>query len=103
MTTQRLLLAQPIHSESNNKFLDTLKYAQYTTTDNQTPTPAFTNVTLASFARTDKGASYSITFKFDPKLFSTDAKGIQLRVKEGVTTREQNPNALFNKPAEVKK
>jgi Tfp pilus assembly protein PilN len=88
--------------ESVNKFTDTLKFAQFQTTGNTQLQTAFSNVTLTTFARDDKGASYGIGFSFDPELFSIGSQGVQLKAKEGVTTRAQNPTALFKAPEAVK-
>lgn len=79
--------------EEVNKFVDTLKFTNYKLPGSDQELPAFSKVTLTSFGRDDKGASYTINLNFDPALFSAASDGIQLIVKEGVTTRT---NPLFN-------
>lgn len=88
--------------ESNNVFVDTLKFTKYQLPDSQDQQQAFSNVVLTSFSRDDKGASFTIGLSFDPVIFSTSSDGIKLVPKVGVTTRADQPNALFNKPAEAK-
>jgi len=88
--------------ESNNVFVDTLKYTKFKTTGSDEQKQAFPEVVLTTFARDDKGASFKIGIKYDPDLFSTSAEGIELVLKQGVTTRTTQPNALFNIPTEVK-
>lgn len=54
-----------------NVFTDRLKAATYhTESDKKTEKKAFTEVTLSSFGRDVKSASYTITFRFDPAIFS---------------------------------
>jgi len=57
-----------------NLFIDRLKATTYHTSGGSTgstdETPAFTQVTLSSFGRDDKNATYTITFNFDPIIFS---------------------------------
>jgi hypothetical protein len=85
--------------ESNNKFVDTLKFTNYQLSGSEDKTPAFSNVVLNTFSRDDKGATFDISMNFDPVLFATSSDGIQLIPKQGVTTREQVPAALFNQSA----
>jgi len=87
--------------ETINKFVDTLKFTNYKT-DGGNEGTAFTEVVLNSFAKTDKGAVFTIKFNFDPALFATNSDNITLITKNGVTTREQVPGALFNSQPEVK-
>ncbi len=87
--------------ESNNVFVDTLKYTKFKTTGNDEQKQAFPEVVLTTFARDDKGATFKIDLKYDPELFSTTSEAIELVLRQGVTTRTTQPNALFNKPAEV--
>lgn len=79
--------------ESVNKFVDTLKFTNYKLPGSEQVLPAFSKVTLSSFSRNDQGATFTINLTFDPALFNTASDGIQLVVKEGVTTRT---NPLFN-------
>jgi hypothetical protein len=77
-----------------NKFVDTLKFTEYTK-DKET-NRAFSEVVLASFGRADKGASYTINLKFDPVIFSNTEK-VKLTVPVKITTRSETekPTALF--------
>lgn len=77
-----------------NKFVDTLKFTQYQKADQNTD--AFSEVVLSSFGKADKGASYTITLKFDPTIFDTTQK-VSLKVPAKVTTRSETekPGALF--------
>jgi Tfp pilus assembly protein PilN len=81
---------------SVNIFVDTLKFTTYTASGGSS-TNAFSDVVLSSFGRDDKGASYSITLKFDPVIFDT-TKQVTLTVPQGkITTRSETekPEALF--------
>jgi Tfp pilus assembly protein PilN len=99
-----------------NTFVDTLKFTNYTTTSSvgegsqaTAPSLAFSNVVLANFAITsssatdkNKAATYSITLKYDPIIFSSD-KEAQLQVVKKITTRSETekPAAVFQaKPTE---
>lgn len=54
-----------------NVFIDRLKATTYhTDSDNKTEKKAFSEVTLASFGRDSKSATYTIAFKFDQAIFS---------------------------------
>lgn len=79
---------------SVNKFVDTLKFTEYT--QDKTTRKAFSDVVLASFGRADKGASYTVNLKYDPIIFDNTQK-IALNVPAKVTTRSetQKPGALF--------
>ncbi|MES2971657.1 MAG: hypothetical protein V4702_05020 [Patescibacteria group bacterium] len=79
-----------------NKFVDTLKFTTYKTEDGKEGN-AFNSVVLSTFGRDDKGASYQITFKFDPIIFSNDSP-VALTVPAGkITTRSETekPDSLF--------
>ena len=83
--------------ETVNRFTDTLKFTTYHTEgEPKTEQPAFSNVVLTSFGRDSKGASYTITFSFDPIIFS-EAEEVTLTVPNKITTRSQTeqPSALF--------
>ncbi len=83
--------------ETVNTFADTLKFATYHTTNApKDEVPAFSNVVLTSFGRDSKNASYTITFAFDPMIFS-DTEEVTLTVPNKITTRSQTeqPAALF--------
>jgi len=77
-----------------NKFVDTLKFTNYKHGD--TKAQAFSEVVLSSFGRADKGASYTITLKYDPLIFDVK-ENIELVVPDKVTTRSETekPSALF--------
>lgn len=94
-----------------NTFVDTLKFTTFTSTpaDDQaqttpTNTPAFSEVVLSGFAIVaagagqdpNKQATYSVTLKYDPLIFS-DANTVKLVVASRVTTRSETekPNAIF--------
>lgn len=79
-----------------NTFADTLKFTLFTTTDDKTPKQAFSEVVLTNFGRDDKLATYTITAKFDPIIFS-ELEEVTLTVPNVVTTRSEvaQPSALF--------
>jgi Tfp pilus assembly protein PilN len=52
-------------------YTDTLKSTTYKTTDSTQAQHAFSSVVLSTFARDDTGATFNITFSFDPKIFNT--------------------------------
>lgn len=88
--------------ERINKYVDSLKFAKYTTKsapDDQRE--AFSSVVLSSFGRDSEGASYTITFMFDPVIFS-EQEEVTLTVPNIITTRSQTeqPTALFNETEE---
>ena len=70
--------------QSVNKFVDTLKFTNYTTGGSQKP--AFSNVVLTSVDRADDKATYTISFSFDPALFSA-TQNVQLAIPQETTTR----------------
>lgn len=81
-----------------NKYVDTLKFAKYTTDsapDQQTK--AFSSVVLSSFNSADDEATYAITFKFDPAIFSGTNTSVNFIVDSMVTTRSETerPKELF--------
>lgn len=84
---------------SVNVFADTLKFTTYSVSGqtNQTK-PAFSSVVLSAFAVTTNGTTYTLTFNFDPNLFSSSDK-ITLTVPTEVTTRSETdqPADLFKK------
>lgn len=85
--------------ETVNTFVDTLKFTTYHTAKNgQQEKLAFSEVILSSFGRDNKGATYTITLKFDPIIFS-ELEEITLTVPQKVTTRSEieQPAALFQK------
>lgn len=85
-----------------NTYVDTLKYATYKAANGQSATP-FSAVVLSAFSRNSSGASYTITLKFDPIIFS-ETNNIRLDVAPQVTTRSvlEQPQALFQSRGRTK-
>lgn len=94
-----------------NQFVDTLKFTTYqTVTENQADAKtgnAFSSVVLANFGKSsNNGASYQLTLKFDPVIFS-GANDVKLLVPTGkITTRSETekPEGIFqplNNPSEI--
>ena len=86
--------------EAVNRYIDTLKFTNYTTDTIKTKTPAFTNVVLKTFNRDTKEASYTIDFSFDPLIFDA-AQKVTLDVPKTITTRSEtelpgNANGVFD-------
>lgn len=85
-----------------NAFIDTLKYTQYKV-GNAAAVGAFSSVVESNFSITETGVAYSISAKYDPKLFAnnlTDSSGKsispQLIAPNSTTTRGGNdPGSLF--------
>lgn len=71
-------------------YADALKVATYTV-DGGNPQKAFSNVVLTSFSRDAKGASFTITTKFEPTLFLLTAN-VQMQVK---VVADDTQNSLF--------
>ena len=83
--------------ETVNTFADTLKFTTYhTKSSTKDEKKSFSSVVLSAFGRDSKGATYTITFKFDPAIFS-EADDVTLTVPNKITTRSQTeqPSALF--------
>lgn len=79
-----------------NIFVDTLKFTTFKTDDGKEAN-AFSSVVLTGFGRDAKGASYDITFQYEPTIFS-NASPVTLTVPAGkITTRSETekPEALF--------
>ena len=81
-----------------NQFVDTLKFTEYTTDQNQNKTSAFSNVVLTDFSRDSSGASYTIDMNFDPTIFSSQNNVVTMSVPSITSTRSEIdvPNSLFN-------
>jgi len=82
-----------------NTFADTLKFTTYhTDAQPKTEVTAFSDVVLANFGRDNRGATYNITFTFDPLIFS-ELQNVTLTIPNIVTTRSEieQPQALFKK------
>lgn len=80
-----------------NAYVDTLKFTKYTTNDDQPQTnSAFSAVVLSAFARTSTEATYTISAKFDPVIFS-QRQEVTLTVPKITSTRSvtEQPKDLF--------
>lgn len=88
---------------SVNQFADTLKFAEYSSSESDKINP-FTSV-ITELNRTTEKTRYTITLTFDPIIFNTTSKGI-LVVPSQITTRSTvnkpdfNPNNLFEQSTE---
>lgn len=82
--------------ETINQFVDTLKFTEYTTDDDDTSRQAFSAVVLTNFGRDVANASYTIELSFDPIIFS-QLEQVSLKVPNIVTTRSEvaQPEELF--------
>jgi hypothetical protein len=88
-----------------NKFVDTLKFTTFKTTDNSKQGSAFSNVVLTSFSKSDTTSSYSIDSQFDPLIFNS-AGDIALSTPHIISTRsetEKPTTELFQLNQEIKK
>lgn len=84
-----------------NAYADTLKATTYTATAADataatTPAKAFSSVVLSSFGRDTTGATYTITFSFDPQIFSGANSQVKLSVPSGTVS---NTTELFKQQA----
>lgn len=80
-----------------NEYVDTLKFTNYSLESSPEEQPAFTEVVLKSFSKSEEKATYEITAKFDPIIFS-DNDVVKLVVpKNKITTRSETekPKDLF--------
>jgi hypothetical protein len=79
-----------------NTYADSLKFTKYKTKTQTREKSAFTDVVLSTFSRDAKEATYSITFKFDPIIF-TGTQTVELSVPQIISTRSEvdRPAALF--------
>lgn len=77
-----------------NTYTDSLKFTKFKTKSSQKS--AFSDVVLSSFTRDSKQATYSITLKFDPVIF-TGTETVELTVPQIISTRSEvdKPTALF--------
>lgn len=78
-----------------NRFVDTLKFTEYTSGEDSSK--AFSEVVLSSIGRAESGASYTIALKFDPQIFS-NTENVALNVPKQITTRSETekPTSLFD-------
>jgi hypothetical protein len=88
--------------EQINIFADTLKFARFKVTDNETESLAFNKVSLESVNKREKGASYTLSFDYDTTLFDfdtldspTDGSKVQLVIDNKTTTRLDDPSKIF--------
>lgn len=110
-TQQTATITGTSDSLSNvNKYIDTLKFTTYTTKDNPTKTPAFSNIVLSSFSLStgsqdpSQAANYTISMAYDKNIFDI-TQNVKLLVPNLVTTRSQldQPTDLFKaEPAPTK-
>lgn len=79
-----------------NTYVDTLKFTRYQIKGNTDSPKAFSNVVLSAFNRDSNEATYTITFDFDPAIFSV-ANDVTLTVPHIITTRSEidKPKDLF--------
>lgn len=81
-----------------NSYVDTLKYTNFRKSGEQPEQLpyAFSTVVLKEFARTNEEATFTVTYSFDPTIFSI-TETIELVVPQLVTTRAEVPSPdLFN-------
>jgi len=83
-----------------NKFVDTLKFTHFKVSGSSDASPAFSDVVLSSFSLGQDGATYTVTFNFDPALFDITQQ-VTLSVPNLITTRSEldKPSDLFVLPA----
>lgn len=82
---------------SINTFVDTIKFVTYkdlNIKDTDTHNP-FTGVVLGTYSVDDKGATFDISFDFDPLIFD-NSKNIKLSVPNIISTRSET-----EKPADL--
>lgn len=79
-----------------NTYADSLKFTTYKTKTQTKGINAFSHVVLAQFSRTQKDATYSLQFNFDPLIFNENQE-ITLTVPQIISTRSEvdKPTALF--------
>lgn len=79
-----------------NKYVDTLKFTEYTVSGSDEKKRAFSEVVLSQFGKSDKGSTYKIDFKFEPEIFD-GTKEVKLVVPNIVSTRSttEKPTELF--------
>lgn len=107
--TSMVISGNAVNLASVNKFADTLKFTQYTAGANEENqlALAFSEVTLSEFGISNSGtngkpASYSITLKYNPEIFSS-ASDIKLTIPNQITTRSETekPQNVFEQPAQT--
>lgn len=78
-----------------NKFVDTLKFTDYTVAGQTDAKRAFSDVVLTSFSTGEKGVTYQLSFSFDPVIFD-GTKQVTLVVPKIISTRSET-----EKPSDV--
>jgi Tfp pilus assembly protein PilN len=78
-----------------NLYADTLKQTKFTSDKKDAEPKAFSDVVLSTFARDDKGATFTLTLTFQPDIFSS-ADDVKLTVPQIITSPEQQ---LFSSKA----
>lgn len=83
-----------------NKFVDTIKFTDFSGAGQDGSSKAFSDVVLSSFNRDDQRATYEINLAFDPAIFNSTSNG-SLTVPKNITTRSEieKPDALFRQTA----
>lgn len=90
---------------SVNQYIDTLKFTNFTTKDDDSKRPAFSGVVLTSFklsSDSDPPANYTITMTYDQAIFD-NRQTVTLDIPSRVTTRSQalKPTDLFQASPET--
>lgn len=84
-----------------NKFVDTLKFTQYSVEESDEKVNAFGSVVLDQFSVEPEEANYTITLTFDPLIFDINS-AIELTVPNIISTRsetEKPSDNLFIEPS----
>lgn len=78
-----------------NRYVDTLKFTDYKN-EEDVKEKAFSEVVLTDFSSTDKGTTYSVSFRYADVLFD-NTKKISLEVPNLISTRseQEKPKLLF--------
>ena len=88
--------------ETVNRFVDTLKFTMYHTSDSNDQKPAFKTVVLNSFSVDAKvGATYNVGMDFDPLLFDSHYAVVLDVPKDKITTRSETERPLFSTPVKT--
>jgi Tfp pilus assembly protein PilN len=89
--------------ETVNKFVDTLKFSTFAPSSSEADAvQVFTEVVLASFSRDKVGATYTVSFKYDPMIFDLKNQTANLVVPKGlITTRSEIGRPILQTDAEA--
>lgn len=71
-------------------FADTLKLTEYQLGEGGESKKAFSEVVLSNFSTGDKGTTFTLTFKFDPAIFSGTDENLQLVVPSSAGASKEN-------------